>query len=671
MHLQLLTLSLSQLLTHLSSLTSSHLPTTSTLLDKLIDTSPTPLPDAFLDEQDRLEAEVGRATKGLRGFAETLVKVWKTADEVFWSGCEVERDADKLTREIEEAVALLPSSSADDAPFGPRLTRLSSTLASLQAILTSLPTPTNPSLPPLPSYASHHPLLLKALRKNLSRASTSLSRAQEAEERCKKAEEACREAERVRGEVERVRGLVARAREGLDGLEGRKPRGVEEKDAEVDGWSEVQEGEKEWESEWDKVLEPLLPLLLPPSPSPSSSVIPSPTPTTTAATTTSTPLSITVLLLLSTSTLAALPSSVPAPLRRTLRDSSHSLRAEAAQLLALKNAEERRREGVMSAREVKRVVEELRVEEGRLKVEVEEGIRRRAWREDEQQREGEEEGGAMMGQEAEERVAALKAKVERTVPPLLEELEAFLSSSSPSPANLTSPCPLLSHLHTLSSPLSSSLVSLTSSAALLTTVEAQTAAVRAIDADAREIDAALERVGAAAGEVLDEEGVEVAALRKRREELEREVAGLVERVEELEERVGKVSFLSTTATSSSSPSSSTHPNPPAVSTPPAPSPAPDPSLPLDLTALDSSIRLFLNRTTASLHGRIDDIRQRLRVVEHEEKARGWDEEAERVEAGVRGVEEGVERGRAGLEQEGVDEGALPLRSVLLVLPRRI
>ncbi|GAA5890406.1 hypothetical protein JCM8208_004858 [Rhodotorula glutinis] len=64
----LVTLQHSALSTLAHQLLAFLVPASATALDKLIDASPQPLPEPFLDEQDRLEADCGNAARGLREF---------------------------------------------------------------------------------------------------------------------------------------------------------------------------------------------------------------------------------------------------------------------------------------------------------------------------------------------------------------------------------------------------------------------------------------------------------------------------------------------------------------------------------------------------------------------------------------------------------------------------
>ncbi|GAA5876294.1 hypothetical protein JCM16303_007088 [Sporobolomyces ruberrimus] len=104
LHLQMLQLSLSQLKSHLRQLSSTLLQSTSTKLDKLIDHSPEPLPETFLDEQDRIEDTIRGefVTSGLTRVFEERVEAWRLGDEMFWGGVKAEKGAEQLGEEVEE-----------------------------------------------------------------------------------------------------------------------------------------------------------------------------------------------------------------------------------------------------------------------------------------------------------------------------------------------------------------------------------------------------------------------------------------------------------------------------------------------------------------------------------------------------------------------------------------
>ncbi|GAA5932236.1 uncharacterized protein JCM15063_001165 [Sporobolomyces koalae] len=102
-YVQALQVSYSQLKAHVRRLCSSQLPQSSTLLDKLIDNSPTPIPEEFLDEQDRIEETIKRelVSNDLTRYLGARVEQWKQSDEVFCNAAQAEKDAKNLDYEVE------------------------------------------------------------------------------------------------------------------------------------------------------------------------------------------------------------------------------------------------------------------------------------------------------------------------------------------------------------------------------------------------------------------------------------------------------------------------------------------------------------------------------------------------------------------------------------------
>ncbi|GAA5852857.1 hypothetical protein JCM8547_004711 [Rhodosporidiobolus lusitaniae] len=594
MRSQMLRLSLSQLTSHLRTLTTSLTPATGTLLDKLIDSSPSPLPDSFLDEQDRLELDVGRATKGTREFAEEMGRQWKAADEVFWAAHEVEQEAAALAVEAENAIPLLPSLPPDlaaDTSFSSRLATLSYSLSPLRTALASLPSPSHSLAPSQPTSETPH--LLRTLEKNLSRASGAVSNAEEAVRRWKGAKKACEQAEKVRRELEGVRGRLEEGERGLRGMgeeEGR-PKGPEDGVACL----ERRQGENEWEERWDALLRPLLPLLETGGEGHS-------------------------LLRSAADALGALASSGGAgkELRKEVRELAHVVRAGMNRVIGMKEEEERRRRAVGVGRRVREVVQEgrERVEEAGRK--VKEAVGREKWVE------GPERDERRVPLDAERLVGQTKEAVEATVSPALDAAVQLLSSSS---ANAN----LLTHLQQLVSSLRADTAALAPLVETLSAVRAQAKAVREFEAGVGRAKGEMENVRARAEVALSvEEGREEAGRVKG--DVEKDVKVLAEAVERLVDGVKSVPFLS----SAPSPASLS-PSPPSSPSSPSP-PAQHPDLDLDLPAFDSSVRYFLNRTSASLQGQVDDLRRLLGLLEHKGKVEEWDEEAEKVEVELEEVE---------------------------------
>ncbi|GAA5911793.1 uncharacterized protein JCM6883_001272 [Sporobolomyces salmoneus] len=113
---QTLLLSLSSLKSHLYQLLSTLLPASGTWLDKLIDASNEPLPEEFLDGQDRVEDTVRNdfgSMKGgdMVGWLEARIEGWRKNDQVFESCQEGEREREEVREETEKELGKLRISS--------------------------------------------------------------------------------------------------------------------------------------------------------------------------------------------------------------------------------------------------------------------------------------------------------------------------------------------------------------------------------------------------------------------------------------------------------------------------------------------------------------------------------------------------------------------------------
>ncbi|SCZ89466.1 BZ3500_MvSof-1268-A1-R1_Chr9g10419 [Microbotryum saponariae] len=80
-----LSLSLATFKSRLYELSHQLLPESASTLDQLIDNTPEPLPDGFLDEQDRLEDRIELETQGLEMFLIEMKAQWVVADSI-WDG---------------------------------------------------------------------------------------------------------------------------------------------------------------------------------------------------------------------------------------------------------------------------------------------------------------------------------------------------------------------------------------------------------------------------------------------------------------------------------------------------------------------------------------------------------------------------------------------------------
>jgi hypothetical protein len=108
MRSEILALDLAKLTPRLNNLVHSALPKCAKALDALIDCSPTPVPDAWLDRQDALEANLRLETEGLTTFLAELVRQWRRADEFHHSTKSIRDEATSLHRDVEEALLKLP-----------------------------------------------------------------------------------------------------------------------------------------------------------------------------------------------------------------------------------------------------------------------------------------------------------------------------------------------------------------------------------------------------------------------------------------------------------------------------------------------------------------------------------------------------------------------------------
>ncbi|GAA5908711.1 hypothetical protein JCM5296_002683 [Sporobolomyces johnsonii] len=251
MRSQMLSLSLSSLHSSLRLLTSSLLPSSSTHLDKLIDTSPSPLPDSFLDAQDALEDTIRRSTAGLGSFAEEMVRLWKTADEVFWRAHEAEGDAEALTRDTDEALLKLPARAHAEG-FKRRARKLRNEVEDTREALARRDLPAKgPTHPLAPEQAGETARLAKTLEKNLGMADEAVARAEKRVERYERGVEALERAAEVRTRLEAALGRLREFEEGWEGIEGGRPRGPEEGETCL----ERTEGEEAWEKAFDALDE--------------------------------------------------------------------------------------------------------------------------------------------------------------------------------------------------------------------------------------------------------------------------------------------------------------------------------------------------------------------------------------------------------------------------------
>ncbi|ORY63821.1 hypothetical protein BCR35DRAFT_326628 [Leucosporidium creatinivorum] len=202
MRSEILSLELARSKSRIHALTSNTIPTTAKSLDKLIDTSPAPLPDSFLDEQDRLEDSAKELTQGLDGFLADMVKQWRFSDELFWKARKVQERAETVERDIEEALLKLPERSLAEA-FESREPALRNALSDAQNQLArtgALPTPSHGAAP---EQVLENERLLEALRQSLTSAGDALDSSRERLATYRFAIETLERAKALRAEMER------------------------------------------------------------------------------------------------------------------------------------------------------------------------------------------------------------------------------------------------------------------------------------------------------------------------------------------------------------------------------------------------------------------------------------------------------------------------------------
>ncbi|GAA5880177.1 hypothetical protein JCM3774_006075 [Rhodotorula dairenensis] len=168
---QLVQLAHTTLTTNARTLAASLVPAAAASLDKLIDASPAPLPDSFLDAQDRLEEAVAALGDGLDRFAAEMTQQAEIAGAVRSELHCIEQDARSLMTEFSPEIPpdreLLAQSLA-------RLERLGIRLDDVQDQLRSLPRPRHPAVP---NQTEQSASLVADLESRLSKCQESLSKA--------------------------------------------------------------------------------------------------------------------------------------------------------------------------------------------------------------------------------------------------------------------------------------------------------------------------------------------------------------------------------------------------------------------------------------------------------------------------------------------------------------
>lgn len=145
MRSEILSLDLASLSSRIRTLQYSSLPPAGRFLDQMIDLSPQPLPERYLDKQDDLEAQVKREVDGLVTFCADLNRQWKVADEVWHKSVEHSSVLDELARDVLASTLKTPNTDLALA-YERRLAAVSSSVDTLsKANPKDLPHPAHPT----------------------------------------------------------------------------------------------------------------------------------------------------------------------------------------------------------------------------------------------------------------------------------------------------------------------------------------------------------------------------------------------------------------------------------------------------------------------------------------------------------------------------------------------
>ncbi|KZT13142.1 uncharacterized protein LAESUDRAFT_30786 [Laetiporus sulphureus 93-53] len=161
-----------QLTSRLSSLRLSKIPVTAKTLDKWIARSrrsQRTIPDEFLDEQDRLENEVGSATDDVGRFVMSVVTQWTRADDIYAETSKDKAAVETLLEELDAALQAHPNPRLDAA--------FSSRISSLVKRISSRNNPASPSSmfprpvhPLFPEQAEANETIVRLLSQELTSA---------------------------------------------------------------------------------------------------------------------------------------------------------------------------------------------------------------------------------------------------------------------------------------------------------------------------------------------------------------------------------------------------------------------------------------------------------------------------------------------------------------------
>ncbi|BGP00297.1 hypothetical protein NBRC10513v2_004522 [Rhodotorula toruloides] len=222
----------------------ARVPLSASFLDKLIDSSAIPLPESFLDEQDRLEDSVKAISEGLQQFTEELVAQRSAADHLFRRLEAVSASARTLESDVQTARAELPSFTTT-ADFAPRLVDLERVLDDIRADFHDLPRPLHPSVP---DQSAHNSELVATLQQYLRDANEATRSAETAAARYAADRGAVESAQAVRTKLDRLGDELATFQRDVRAIAGRPAR-LEDGLAFLD----ASETGAAFEQEWDRL----------------------------------------------------------------------------------------------------------------------------------------------------------------------------------------------------------------------------------------------------------------------------------------------------------------------------------------------------------------------------------------------------------------------------------
>lgn len=574
MRSEILSLELARSKSRLHAFTSSTIPSTTKSLDKLIDTSPAPLPDSFLDEQDRLEDSAKELLQGLDGFLVDMVKQWRASDELYWKARKLQEAAETVEREVEEAVLKLPQRSLAEA-FETRERAMRCDLEEGQLQLARggvVPTPTHGAAP---EQVVENARLLGALRESFASAATALDSSRRNIQRYRFASETLECAQTIRAEMERS--AVALEHFVTEAAQLAGPPSLDDERCLPPTPSELA-----FEAQYDSLSTNISPLLA----------------------------SAPQLFRDASSTIVDLNrAGIDPNIRHATKQTMQRMRdAQVAAQQSLKDDGERRAR-LGAARALVRALEEAedRVSEARA---------------------------VTLGAIEASRWSPSSPPSPPPLDTLLEVLHRSLDSSlSSSLANASKLLPgshptLHDHLQTRASNLSSRFADVHRLSTVASHLRAQSLATRAVLSDVNDVEDALRELsnGVTSDLVRSRADWAEGELDARRLEVEKGMKAVDARLTSLIDVVHtRILFLATSSTFLISSPVEPSSLPPCLTSLPPPSPPPEPTpLPFDLSQSDQAARTAVNEATAAASGRLEELRRLLALLEHQQQAFAWD-----------------------------------------------